>query len=274
MRTVALFAIGCVLFATGINADDKPKPEQAKPAVFTGRTEAVEQVDVRARVTGYIDKIAVSIGDRVKAGDVLAEIDPRVYMIEVDAAKAKLTRAEARGKLTAAQFSRIKKAVATGAATQEELDQAAAERVLAEAEQLVAKAELERTKLYLSWTKITAPIDGLVTQQHLTTGNLVEADKTTLSTIIRTDPIIVAIDVDEHTFLKWREITGKDGKLAVSVGFANEEGFPHEAKLKGFDSAFDISTGTIQLRATMDNSKTTFVPGMFVRVRVTPQPGK
>jgi RND family efflux transporter MFP subunit len=274
MRTVALFAIGCVFFAAAIHADDKPKPEQAKPSEFTGRTDAVEHVDVRARVTGYIEKTHVSDGDRVKAGALLADIDPRIYTVELELAKAKVASATARGKLAEAEFARMKKAVATGVATQVDLDKAVADRDLAAAEQDAAKAELKRAELYLDWTRIKSPIDGLVTRQHYTTGNLVEADKTLLYTIIRTDPIIVRVDVDERTFLKWRETLGQDGKFAVAVGFATEEGFPHEAKFQGIDCSFDTSTGTVQLRATLANPKTTFLPGMFVRVRVTPQPGK
>jgi RND family efflux transporter MFP subunit len=273
MRIVAPFAIGCVFFAACIHADDKPKTEQPKPAEFTGRLDAVETVSIRPRVTGYIDKIVVEEGDRVKAGDVLAEIDPRVYVIEVDAAKAKLTRAEARGKLTAAQSARIKKAFATGAATQEEVDQAAAEFALAEAELLAAKAELERAKLFLAWTKITSPIDGVVTRPYYSKGNLAVADTTMLFNIVRPEQLVVNVDLDERTFLKWQD-KGKDDKFAISVGLSNEEGFPHEAKFLGFNPIVDPSTGTILMRAALANPKNKFLPGMFVRVRVTLQPGK
>ena len=273
MRTVALLTIGCVVFAAGTRADDPPKPKE-KVFEFTGRTEAVARVDIRARVTGYIDKIAAEEGDTVKAGTLLVEIDPRPYKAQCDAAKAQVVRAEARVKLADAKLARLKKAVATGAVAKEELDEAMADREVAVAELAADKAALDLANLNLAYTKIHAPIDGRVTHWKLTPGNLAVADTSLLATIVRTDTLIVAFDVDERSLSKLLDAKGKDGKFAVAVGFSGDEGFPHTAEFRGMDSAVDPNTGTIRMRATLANPKGTLLPGMFVRVRVTPPPGK
>ena len=269
MRPAALLLAGLAL-AAGARADDPPKPEPAKVYDFTGRVEA-DTVELRPRVTGYVTKIAVKEGEAVKKGELLAEIDPRFYRIELDRARAKLTRAEAQMKPADAKLTRLKKAVAAGTAAKEELEAAEAEREIAAAEVVLAKAELELADLQLSWTKIAAPMDGRVSRIHTIEGNLVRADTDVVAVVIRPDPLVVAFDVEERTFARLREAAGKGGALAVSVGLATEDGFPRKAEFRTADAAVDPKTGTVRLRAALPNPKGELLPGQFVHVRVTPK---
>ena len=269
MRTAALLAIGCVFFAAATRADDPPKAE--KSFDFTGRTEASVQVEMRARVTGYLTRNLVDIGDSVKAGDVIAELDSRPYKAIHDTAKAKVTRAEAHAKLADVKVARTKNLVDKGAGTKEEYDEAIADREVAVAEVHVAKAELEVAALNLSFTKLVTPISGVVSRRFLDAGNLVQADTTTIVTIVQVDPVFVTFDVDERSLSK---LLDAKGKLAVAVGFPGDEGYPHTAEFQGIGTVVNPDTGTAQVRAKLANPKGKFLPGMFVRVRVTPQPGK
>jgi RND family efflux transporter MFP subunit len=271
MRAAALLTAGCILLAGHTRATPRPGQADDKVLEFTGQIEA-KTVDVRPRVTGYLTRITAKEGAAVKAGDLLAEIDPRAAKIEVEIAKAKLIQAEAKVRLAEARQARTKQLTGAAVITKEELVQADTEVEVARAEVALAKAELELAELHLSWTKLTAPVDGRLGRFHVTEGNLVRADGEPLVTLVRTDPLHVAFDVDERTALKLREQAGKGGKFAVAVGIATDEGYPRTAELDFTDNAVDPKTGTIRYRATLPNPKGELLPGLFARVRLTPQP--
>jgi RND family efflux transporter MFP subunit len=242
---------------------------------FTGRTEAVQAVDLRARVTGYVDKVNVKEGGDVKPGDVLFEIDPRPYQAEFDRADAEVARAEAHLKRVSADFDRAKKALSSKAVSQDDFDHAAGDKAEAEASLRAAQAAREVAKLNLSFTRVTAPIAGKVGRALLTPGNLAVADTTTLATIVSVDPMSVAFDVDERTLVRLarlqREGKGKaerDAEPTVLLALPDNEGFVHRGKLAGTDVRVDPSTGAARWRAIFANPDGLFLPGMFVRVRI------
>jgi RND family efflux transporter MFP subunit len=274
MRPAALFlaAVFAATAAHGQDKKDEPKPDPAKPLEFTGRLEAAV-VEIRPRVTGYLSAVAVKDGATVKKGDLLAEIDPRPYKAEFDAARARVALAEAQAKLAEANYARIKAVAAKGVVTVEEVDRAAGEVKVAEAGLAAARAEAARAELNLSWTRLTAPIDGRLGRFHQTAGNLLVADNTLVVTVVQMDPLSVAFDLDERSFLKLRDGLAA-GKPTVQFGVANEEGYPHTAAVTFIDSQVDPKTGTVLVRATVPNPKESLYPGLFARVRLTVQPAK
>jgi RND family efflux transporter MFP subunit len=242
---------------------------------FTGRTEAVQAVDLRARVTGYVDKVNVKEGGEVKQGDVLFEIDPRPYQAELDKADAEVARAEAHLRRLSADFDRAKKQLTSKAISQDEFDHIAGDKAEAEASLRAAQAGREVAKLNLSFTRVMAPIAGKVGRALLTPGNLAVADTTLLATIMSVDPLSVAFDVDERSLVRLtrllREGKGKaerDAELPVLIALPDNEGFMHRGKLAGTDVRVDPNTGTVRWHATFANPDGLFLPGMFVQVRV------
>lgn len=266
MRTVLHLATGFILAATPCRAEDPPNKADAE-LVFSGVVEA-DTVEIRPRATGFITKIAVKDGEAVKKGDLLAEIDSRLYRIELDRAKAQFGRAEAQLKVAETQFARLEEAVKRGIVSKEELEKAVAEREVARAEVEAAKAGLKFAELQLAFTRLTSPIDGRAGRFQLIEGNLVRADETSLVTIVRTDPVYLSFEVDERAFLKLRPAL-KDRKLVVGIGLRDDEAYPRKVTVDFVDSKFNRE-GTIRLRGTLPNPKGDFVPGMFARVHVIP----
>lgn len=267
-----LLAAGLVVLAGGTRAADPPKGWE-----FAGRTEAGAAADIRPRVGGELVRTTVREGATVKKGELLAEIDPRPYQIDLDAARAKMKAAEARLKAARIKTSNVKflaeqkvKVVAQGEVDLQEAAEAEAAALLA-----VAKAEVEQAELHLSWTKITAPIAGRVGRFSVTERNLVAADTTRLMTVVAADTLHVSFDVDERTLLRLRrEGLAEPGKLAVAVGFAGDEGYPVEGRLDLIEPLVDPEKGTVRFRATIPNPKGLLLPGMFARVRLTPASAK
>jgi RND family efflux transporter MFP subunit len=204
----------------------------------------------------------------VKKGTVLAEIEPRVFQVEAERAKAMVTRAEAQAKVADARFDRVKAALEKGIVPKEEVDQAAAEREVTRAELMAAKAELELAELRLSWTKIVAPVDGKLSRLNLTVGNIVRADADILVSIVRTDPLFVVFDVDERFAVQLLRAV-KEKKLTAAVGFATEDGFPHEAEVDDVAPVIDPQKATLRVRAKLPNPKGEHIPGQFARVRLS-----
>jgi len=244
-------------------------------ADFTGRTEAAESVSVRARVTGYLVKMPFKEGSAVKKGDLLFEIDPRPYQAQLDQAQAQVGIAQATLKLREATYERVRTLAAAGNATRQEVDEATAGLEEAKARIKAAQAAVEIYKLNLEFCKVTSPIDGTVGRYHFTAGNLVIQDETLLTTVVSKDPMYAYFDMDERTFLNLRQAI-RDGKikekpteLPVAVGLANEDGFPHKGKIDFVDNQVDPKTGTIRLRVVLPNGDGQYVPGLFVRVRLT-----
>jgi RND family efflux transporter MFP subunit len=242
---------------------------------FTGRVEAAQTVDLRARMTGFLIKMAFRAGAAVKQGDLLFEIDPRPYQAELDKAQAAVARAEAHLKRLTADFERAKKLMAGGGIGAENFGRIAGDREEAEAALHAAQAARDVAKLNLSFTKVTAPIAGKIGQPALDAGNLVVADTTSLARIVSVDPMYVYFDIDERTFLRLLRTRRADQargerelELPVMIGLSDEDGYPHRGTVDFIDNRVDPANGTIRCRAAFANRQGQLLPGMFARVRL------
>lgn len=244
----------------------------------TGRTTAVDSVDIRARVSGYLVKVNFKDGDQVQPGEVLFEIDPRPFAAQQQQAEGELARWEAQKKKAEADLARNQRLAPTGAASQKELDAAIANKGTADAEIVSARGRLDQAKLNVEFSKVTAPVKGRVSKANVTLGNLVEAS-TLLTTLVSTDPMWMYFDVDERTVLQYRANyrsahQGTDAKdardlgIPVEIGLANEDAYPRRGRLDFVDNRVDAATGTMLLRAVFDNPDGNLTPGLFVRVRL------
>lgn len=248
--------------------------------VFTGRTDAGDSVDIRARVTGYLTEVAFIDGQEVKPGDLLFQIDARPFKAALDNAEGQKAQWEAKLARAKADVERYEKLVPTGAATPQDLDKAKADAGEATAAIRSAEATIERARLDLEFSRITAPIAGQTSRAMIGKGNLVRGDSELLTSIVSLDPIFVYFDVSERDLLQLREQSRasrppgevqpelRSLKIPVTIGLANEEGYPHQGVIDFGENRVDASTGTIQVRATIDNSKRIFKPGLFARVKV------
>jgi RND family efflux transporter MFP subunit len=249
----------------------------------TGRTAAVEQVDIRARVGGYLVKVNFQDGRDVKAGDVLFEIDPRPYQAEVMRSEGDVAKWQAQLRKADADVARNRRLLPKGAASERDLEQSIAAKESAQAEIMSAQARLADAKLNLEFASVVAPIDGRTSRTTVTKGNLIQPVGQTasapLTTVVRMDPIYAYFDVDERTILsvqgrgRAQGTSAKDGNVRalnapVEIGLVGETGFPHPGILDFVDNRVDPSTGTVQVRGVFDNKDGGLTPGMFVRVRV------
>jgi RND family efflux transporter MFP subunit len=260
-----VLAAGLAFPSVGTRADDPPKGW-----TFTGWTQATT-ADVRARVTGHLTRVAVREGDAVKKGDLLAEIDPRAYRLDLDAAKARQKVAEAKLQAAKLKAANAKKLMQDKVVGKDDLALNTAAEAEAEAVLLGAKVEVERAELTLSWTRITAPFSGRVSRIQSTEGGLVTADQTHILRVVATGPLEVTFNVPEAILLQLRrDGLSEPGKLDVAVGFALDEGYPHAAKLDLIEPEVDPKTGTVRFQATVPNPKGLLSPGMSARVRLTP----
>ncbi len=255
--------------------------ELADFAEFTGRTEAVESVEVRARVSGYLNAIHFKAGSEVKAGDLLFEIDSRIYAAEVDRNDGLLANAKAKIKRTEADLERQKTLREKGVNAQSELDLAIAEQGVAAAAIQTNEASLARAKLDMDFTKVTAPVAGRTSRERITVGNLVSADTTMLTTIVSLDPIYAYFDIDERTMLEIQRLirekkmkSVREQDVEVLLGLANETGFPHVGVVDLVDNRVSATTGTIQIRCRFPNVDRVLTPGLFVRVRFQMGPAR
>jgi membrane fusion protein, multidrug efflux system len=250
---------------------------------FTGRTAAVDSVDVRARVTGYLDSFDFKPGEDVKKNQRLFKIDPRPYQADYDKAQGQVSLAAAQLKLAIADYARSKAiARSPGAISQEDLDKSLASQEESQASLSAARANSESASLNLKFTDVLSPIDGVVGRNFLTVGNLVTQDSTLLTTIVSLDPMYGYFDVDERTLLRVHTLfregkikAKRQGEIQVELGLANEEDrYPHQGMVDFVNTQIDPSTGTIQLRGVFPNPASTanvprlLTPGMFIRVRV------
>jgi RND family efflux transporter MFP subunit len=256
---------------------------------YTGRTAAVDSVQVQARVTGFLEKIHFTEGAEVTEESVLYEIDPRPYKAAYDAAKAQVAQNVAALGLARADNGRFKALAKEkeGAVTRVDLDKYQSQEDQAVANLDFARANLLTAKLNLDWTKVTAPVVGRIGRLLVTRGNLIVANQTTLTTVVRQDPMWVYFDMDEPTWLQIGELSrqGKFGpaspehppKIQFHLQLANEKGFPHEATLEFVNNQLDQATATLLIRAVFPNPKPAngprlFAPNNFVRVRVPTSP--
>jgi RND family efflux transporter MFP subunit len=243
---------------------------------FTGWTDAVEAVDVRARVKGFLQKIDFREGTEVTKGQLLYEIDPREYEAAVAQAQAQVKQQEAQLKLAQSEVERTAGLVRSRTVSEEEYTQRVATRDAARAALQQAQATLQNAQLQLSFTRIYAPIDGRISRTLVTVGNLVGATEATLlTTIVRMDPIYVYFNAPERDFLEYQDLIRKEGaptatqdKVPVYVGLADETGYPHAGVINFRDNRVDLATGTMQWRGELPNAARVLVPGLFCRVRV------
>jgi multidrug efflux system membrane fusion protein len=247
---------------------------------YTGRIEAVSSVDVRARVSGYLEKVNFKAGEKVKKGDLLFLIDPKPFSAQLNYAEAELERARAKRELAKNDLERAERLFRAKAISEEEHD--ARSKGLREAVAAVqsAEANVYTARLNLDYTKVRAPIDGRIGRELITEGNLVNgggADATRLTFIVSTDPVYVYVDADERSVLKYRRL-GQHigaGQTPVRLAVADEDDFPHQGTLDYISPREDTATGTVTLRGVFPNTDDLLSPGFFARMRVrgsTPYP--
>lgn len=244
---------------------------------FNGRIEAVESVQLRPRVSGYIDKVNYTDGQEVKKGEVLFTIDDRTYRAALEQAQANLARAKTQASLAQSEANRTDKLINTHLVSREEWEQRRSAAVQAQADIRAAQAAVDAAQLNLDFTKVTAPIDGRASRALITSGNLVTAGDTAsvLTTLVSQKTVYVYFDVDESTYLHYQNLarsgqgaSSNHTALPVEIGLTGEEGYPHQGKVDFLDNQLTPSTGTIRMRALLDNSQRQFTPGLFARVRL------
>lgn len=241
---------------------------------FPGRIEAVNSVEVRARVTGYLEKVNFKEGADVHQGDVLFEIDPRPYQADCDRAEANLVQAQAHLSRLETDYQRAVELLPGRRISREEFDRIAGDRREASAAVGVAKANRDLSNLNLSFTKVRAPITGRISRRYIDPGNLVKADDTALTVIVSLDPIYAYFDADERTTLRLQRLVraqkikwSPEAGLPVQLGLADEEGFSKQGTINFADNRVDADTGTWRLRAIFANADFSLSPGLFIRMR-------
>lgn len=239
---------------------------------FNGRVASINSVDVRARVTGYVDEVAYREGDSVKRGDLLFVIDPRPFRDALDSAKANLEREQAAAAFANIQEKRAQRLNASEAISQEEYQNRDSDLSQSTARVHEAEAAVATAELNLSFTEVRSPIDGRTSRAQLTPGNLAQADQTVLTTVVSQDPIYVYFDCDEQSYLRFQErvhrASGVSSANPVRVELANETGFPHVGRIDFLDNELSPSTGTIRARVVLPNPDHLFAPGLFARVQL------
>jgi multidrug efflux system membrane fusion protein len=255
------------------------KREVTEYVEYTGRSDAVSSVGIRARVTGYLTQAPFKEGAEVKKGDLLFEIDPRPYEFQLNQAVAQVGVAEAQSQLAKTNYARVK---ASGtAASPQEVDQAKATADAADAQVKAAKATADVYRLNLEYTRVISPIDGRVSRFFYTVGNLVTQDQTLLTTVVSTDPMYGYFDMDERTLNRIRKMInegkieprGEGNDLPVMMGLEGEEGYPREGTIDFVNNVVNPSTGTIAIRGIFKNpqppnGRRSISPGMFIRIRM------
>jgi RND family efflux transporter MFP subunit len=247
-------------------------------AEFTGRTAAVESVQVRARVWGHLQRIHFKEGAEVKKGDLLFVIDQRPYRAALERAEADIAQSEARVGRLSADVGRARSLIGTRAMSREEFDRTNGDLSEARATVRSARAARETARLNLDYTEVRAPVDGQIGRALVTVGNLVtsgEMGGTILTTLVSTEPMYAYFDVDERTFMQVRQLVRQatshstsGAKPVVTLGLATESGYPHRGVIDFADNQVDAGTGTLKVRGVFPNSDRVLTPGLFARVRV------
>ena len=263
-----------------------PKVSVAKPEMrqvvdydlYNGWVQSVEQVDIRSRVRGHLDKIHFKDGDLVKKGQLIFELDPRPIQADVDREKDQVKVYEAQWTAATKEEARLKELVKKGGASQSQVDSAEAQSKSLEAQIEAAKQEVTRKELDLEYSRITAPIAGRIGRAMLTAGNLINAGGTdpVLATIVSVDPVYVYFDVDERSLQRYADSHGgksqtaplRESKIPFVFGLETEEAYPHTGELDFANNRIDSQTGTIQVRGVVPNPAARFVAGSRVRIRV------
>ena len=293
LRLVAPLALGAVLALSGCG-DKPPQPAAAAaPPVtvaqpvkrtvtdwdeFTGRFEAVEEVQIRARVGGFVTSVEFRDGDFVRAGDLLYVIDARPFEAVALQAEGQLSDARAKAELAKRELDRGLNLVQTSAVSEQVVDQRRQALQAAHAAETQAEGALKAAKLNIEFAHVMAPIAGRVSRHLVTPGNLVQGSEgasTLLTSIVSLDPIYIYFDVDEATYLRnnrlWFEgkrPSSRDTPNPVQVTLTGEAKPSHEGKMDFLDNRLDLSTGTLRSRAVIPNKDLSILPGQFGRVRL------
>jgi RND family efflux transporter MFP subunit len=288
---IAVWLCGCrqqtqgtpTLPATNVTVAKAIEKEVVNYQEYTGNTAAVSSVDIRARVSGYLNKVSFSEGAIVKAGDLLFVIDPRPYQAAFDQAQANVEQAKAQLALATSNYQRSEKLFQTNVIDAQSYETQLENRDQANATLLGNQAALETAKLNLDFTQIHSPIDGQTSTYNYTIGNLITGGDTSssgvLTTVVSIDPIYVYVNVDERGLLVYQEMvrTGKivlpeGGQTPVEMQLANENDFPHKGVIDFVDNQVDPNTGTIRVRGVFANKDRTLRPGLFAQVRIAASP--
>jgi multidrug efflux system membrane fusion protein len=252
----------------------------AKPVVknveryhyFTGKTQASESVEIRARVKGYLEKVAFIDSENVEPGQLLFEIESAYYVALRDKAKAQVLSAQAELLRAEQDFERVQVAVKSNAVSKQQVSLRKAEKDMAEANVIAEMADLKQSELDLSYTKITSPIAGRISRKLVDVGNLVGASEMTLLTnIVKIEPIDVYFNVSENILIK--ELRSRPDKKtyreqSFEVGLSEDKGYPFKGEIDFLENRLDDSTGTIEIRGKLANEDNSILPGMFVKIRV------
>ncbi len=240
---------------------------------FIGRLEAVESVEIRPRVSGYIERVVFAAGKEVRKNDVLFEIDRRPYQAEMARVEAELAQSRSAAALAARALERSKQLAAGEAISREDLDNRTAGAERAAAAVRAAEAALAMARLNLEWTRVRSPIHGRVGRAEVTVGNLVQAGGAArLTTVVSQDPIYASFDADERSYLRYAAKAGsgpRDRRARILLGTASEgDAFPHEGYVEFFDNQLDPRTGTVRARAIFSNKDRQFTPGLYARLKL------
>lgn len=290
-RLTAMIALASILAACGQKQQEAAAPSAPSVTVaqptrrtttdwdeFTGRFDAVEQVQIRARVTGFVTKVAFTDGAIVKTGDLLYEIDPRQYQAAAEQAQGQLDDAKAKVEFAQKELDRATTLIKTQAISENIVDQRSQQLAAAQAARLQAEGALKQALLNVEYTKVVAPIDGRVSRHLVTVGNLVqgsESGATLLTTIVSMNPIYVYFDTDEATYVRnsrlWFEgkrPSSRNTPNPVQITLTGEMKPSHDGKMDFLDNRLDAGTGTLRSRAVVGNQDLSILPGQFARVRV------
>lgn len=238
---------------------------------LTGRLEAPESVQIRPRVSGYIDQVSFREGALVKKGELLFQIDPRPFKAEVNHLEALVAQTRASLQRSNNEARRGERLRASNAISAELADARSSAELEAKAMLAAAQAQLQAARLNLSFTQVRAPIDGRVSRALITAGNLVNAGDSLLTTLVSTEQLYAYFDADERVFLKYTELARQGARgdsSPVYLGLADEEGYPHQGRMDFVDNQLDPKTGTIRARAVFANQDGRFTPGLYARLKL------
>jgi RND family efflux transporter MFP subunit len=246
---------------------------------YVGRFVAVDSVDIRARVTGYLDEVHFTDGQIVKQGDLLFTIDRRPFQTSLDQAKATLAQARANLAFAEADLARGAQLVRDKTITEQVFDQRTQAKRVAEAAVAAQEAAVRQATLDLNFTELRAPVAGRIGDRRVSPGNLVSGNNILLATIVSLDPIRFEFTFDEASYIRYerlahtgRDMTSRDGSALVSLKLIDEADFVHQGRMDFVDNVIDRASGTIRGRAVFANPNGVFTPGMFGRIRVPGSP--
>lgn len=288
-RTVLLLGVPALTIAAALSfTSTEAKPTKPAPAPtevtvaqvlsrpvhewqeFSGRLQAVNTVEVRPRVAGYVDRVAFPDGARVTKGQLLFQIDPRPFQAEVNRLTADRARAASELELARANQARAERLIAANAISREEYERLTSALASAKSQLDSLSAAADAAHLNREFTEVRAPIDGHVSRARITAGNLVTSADV-LTTVVSDDPVYAYFDADEQTYLRYarlaQDASGRSD-ASVHMGLVDENGYPHEGTLDFVDNQVDPATGTIRARAVFSNPVGRFTPGLFARVRL------